>query len=100
MNDMGSREITPLDAMNSWGLRMIWTILGREPMALTAMNMSGLLMNDSKLWAQGFRCYENLKDVDDMNDSESSAYSSRCYEQLKVMDDMNDSVSWAQGSKC
>ena len=33
-----------------------------------------------------------------MNDSKSWAQGSRCYEQLKVVDDMNDSGSWAQGS--
>ena len=30
-------------------------------------------MNDYGLWAQGSRCYEQLKVVDDMNDSRLSA---------------------------
>ena len=30
-------------------------------------------MNNSRLWAQGFRCYEQLRIVDDMNESKSWA---------------------------
>ena len=30
MNDSGSNELKPLDAMNSLGLWVIWTILGQE----------------------------------------------------------------------
>ena len=37
--------------------------------------------------------------MDDMNDSESWAQGSRCYEQLKVVVDMNNSNLWAQGSR-
>ena len=40
-------------------------------------------MNDLGLWAQGSRCYEQLKAVDHMNNSE-------CYE-LKPQDAMNNS---------
>ena len=29
----------------------------------------GVEMNDSDLWAKGFRSYEKVKAVDDMNDS-------------------------------
>ena len=28
-------------------------------------------MNDSKLWYEGFKYYEQLRDMDDMNDLES-----------------------------
>ena len=38
MNDSGFRELSPLDAMNNLGLRVIWTILGHEPIALDDMN--------------------------------------------------------------
>ena len=34
-----------------------------------------------------------------LNDSESCAQGSRCYEQLKAMDDMNNSWSWTYDSK-
>ena len=33
----------------------------------------------------------------DMDDSVLWSQGSRCYEQLKVLDDMNDFRSWAQG---
>ena len=45
-------------------------------------------MNDSRSWAQGPRCYEQLRVVDDMNESESSVHDFRCYEQLRAMKDM------------
>ena len=44
MNDSGSCEPRPLDAMNNLGLRMIQTILGHELMSLNVMNSSGLWM--------------------------------------------------------
>ena len=44
MNDLGSYEPRPLDAMNNLGFEMIQTILGREPMSLNVMNNSGLWM--------------------------------------------------------
>ena len=37
MNDLGSCDIRPLDAMNNLGLRMICMILGHEPIAFDAM---------------------------------------------------------------
>ena len=43
INDSGSHELTPLDAMNNSGLRMTLMILGPKPMTLNAMN-------SSKLW--------------------------------------------------
>ena len=42
MNESGSKELRPLDAMTSSGLWMILMILGCEPIALNAMNISGL----------------------------------------------------------
>ena len=50
-------------------------------------------------WAQGSRCYEQHKVIDDMKDSRSWAQGSRCYEQLRVMDYISDSSLWAKGSK-
>ena len=44
MNDLGSRELRPLDAMNNSRLRMIRKIHGNEPLSLNAMNNSGLWM--------------------------------------------------------
>ena len=44
MNDSGSYEPRPLDAMNNLRLRMIRTILDRELMSLNIMNSSGLWM--------------------------------------------------------
>ena len=43
--------------------------------------------------AKGFRCYEQVKVVDEMNDSWSCAQDSKSYEQLKTIDDMNNSRS-------
>ena len=37
INDAGSRDLRPLDSMNNLGLRIIWMILGCEPMALNVM---------------------------------------------------------------
>ena len=47
-------------------------------------------MNNSGLWAQGSRFYEQLNANDDMKDSSSWAQGSRFYEQIIVMDDIND----------
>ena len=44
MNDLRSCDLRLLDAMNNSSLRMIWTILGCEPMALNAKNSLGLCM--------------------------------------------------------
>ena len=57
-------------------------------------------MNDSGLWAQGSRYYEQLRVVVDTNDSSSWAHDSKCYEQLKAMNDINYSGSWAEGYGC
>ena len=43
MNDLGSHELTPLDAMNNSRLRITLMILSPKPMTLNAMN-------SSKLW--------------------------------------------------
>ena len=50
-------------------------------------------MNDYKSWVEGYRCYEQLRAMDDMNDFELWAQGSRYYEQLKIVDDMSYSVS-------
>ena len=44
MNDMGSCELKLLYGMNMLRFGMIRTILNREPIALNAMNSSGLWM--------------------------------------------------------
>ena len=66
INNKGSHELKPLDAMSSSGLWMIWMTL----------------------------CHE-LKAMDNMNDSGSWAHSLRYYEHVKVVVDMNDFRSWA-----
>ena len=45
--------------------------------------------NDSRSSTQGYRCYEQLKAMDDMSYFGSLAQGFGCYEQLKVVDDMN-----------
>ena len=42
MNDLGSHELRPLDAMNNLGLWVIWKILSCKEKALNAMNKSKL----------------------------------------------------------
>ena len=49
MNDSGSCELKPLDAINSSGLLMKLMILGHEPMTLNAMNNSRLCMTSATL---------------------------------------------------
>ena len=44
INDSGSHDLKPLDAMNNSGLRMIIMILGPMPMTLNDMNRSELWM--------------------------------------------------------
>ena len=44
MNNSGSYELRPLDAMNNIGLSMIQMIFHHEPMILNVMNKSGLWM--------------------------------------------------------
>ena len=70
MNNLVSRDLRPLDAMNNLGLRMIWIILGHE---------------------YGFKCYEKLRVVDDVEDSRSWAQGFICHEQLRVVIDKNQS---------
>ena len=43
-------------------------------------------MNDSVSWAQGSKCYEQLKVVDNMNNSRSH--------ELKLLDFKNGSLFW------
>ena len=43
-------------------------------------------MNESRSWAQGSRCYEQFKVVDDMNDSGSR--------ELRHLDAMNNLEMW------
>ena len=50
-------------------------------------------INDFESWAQGFRCYEQLRVVDDMSYSRLWAQGYGCYEQLNVVDGINDSGS-------
>ena len=42
VNDLGSHEHTPLDAMNNSKLRLALMILSHKPMTLNAMNSSEL----------------------------------------------------------
>ena len=42
MNNSGSRELRPLNAMNNSGLWIIWMILGFEDKTLNVMNNIGL----------------------------------------------------------
>ena len=88
-------ELKPIGAINSLRLWMIWMILAREPKALYVMNWSGLWMTwmtkGHKLRAP--HAMNNLRLID-MNDSMLSAQGSRCYEQLRVVDDMNNLGSY------
>ena len=52
-------------------------------------------MNDSWSWANGSKCHEYLKVVDEKNDFGLWAKGSECYEQLRAMYDMSDSSSQA-----
>ena len=49
-------------------------------------------MNNTGLWAQDSRCYEQLRAMVDMNDFGSWVKGSRCYEQFMDVDDINDYV--------
>ena len=69
MNDSGSLELKPLNAMNNFWMWMIWMILRHE------------------LWSRV---------MDDMNNSSSWAHASRYYEQLKVVIYLKEYGLWAQ----
>ena len=62
MDNLESYELRPLNAMNNKGLRMIWMIIGCEPMFQNAMNNLGLGMT----WMTLGRV---LKVLDAMNNS-------------------------------
>ena len=119
MNNSRSRYLSHLDAMNRLGLWMTWTILYHKLNAQNAMNNSGLRMTRTtmthELWAldamnsiglymlwiaQDYRCYEQLKVVDEMNKSRSWAQASKWYDHFKVVVDLNDSRWWAERSRC
>ncbi|KAL6329703.1 hypothetical protein AAG906_027279 [Vitis piasezkii] len=89
MNDLSSYELKTINVMNK--LRLCYVQLR----VVDDMNGFGIVddMNDSRSFAQGSRCDEQVKVVNDMNDS-------RCDEQVRAMDDLNDSRSYAQGSRC
>ena len=57
-------------------------------------------LNDSRLWAEGTKCYEQLMVVVDINDFGSWAHDSIYNEKLEAVDEMNDSRLLAQGTKC
>ena len=98
MNDLGSHELKSLDGMNKSRVWMIWTILGRETMALKCYEQHKPIvdMNEFGSWAQGSRCYEKLKAMANMNISRSWAQGIRCSQQLKAIDDMTNSRLQAQ----
>ena len=94
MNNSGSLELRPLDALNNSGLWMTWATQGHELRILWAKSsiiyelLKPLVhMNDSRSWAQGSRwCYEQLKVMDEMNELWSHV--------LKLIDSMNNSRLW------
>ena len=83
------RELKALNVMNNSRSLMKWSTLGHELKALDAMNSLELWitlanmahelcalnamvdLNDSRLWVPSFRCYEQLRVVDDIKDSRS-----------------------------
>ena len=56
-------------------------------------------MNNSMSWAQGSKCYEQLKVVDDMNDTSSRAQASWYDVMLKAFINLKDCELWFNGSK-
>ena len=44
LNNSGSHELRPINAMNKLGIQVIWVILSHEEKALNVMNNLGLLM--------------------------------------------------------
>ena len=47
-------------------------------------------INGFESWAQGSKCYEQLRVVDDMCYSKSWAQGYGCFEQLNIVDGIND----------
>ena len=52
-------------------------------------------MNNSRLWAEGSRCYKVLGVVDEKKCSRLWAQDSRFYELLRVLDNITNFESWA-----
>ena len=68
--------------MNSSGLWMTWATQGHKLRSCEWYEWLGIM------WAKSFRSYEFLRPLVHMNDSRSWAHGSRCYDQLKVVDEM------------
>ena len=115
MDDLGSREVRSLNALNYSRLRMIWTIFGRGPMTLNVMNESGIwmtwptqghelsaldVMNNSGLWMTRTIPRHELRALNGMNISRlwlicmSWAHGFGSNELLGVVNDMNDLRSY------
>ena len=91
-----------LDAMNNSWWWMTWTILGHELKALDTMNSSRLLLawatlgydlRVMNLWTTWSYAWYEWPEV-----LWPQFY--RCYEQLRVVDNINDFASWAQVTRC
>ena len=116
MNNYGSRDLMPLDAMKSSWMLIIWTILSRGPMAPNALNNSWLwmtwttlgrelkalyAMNSSRQWLTWMTLGHEPRALEILwtaqgycwHDYRSWSQGSRCYEQLRVRDDMTNSRS-------
>ena len=87
MNDLGSREFKPLDAMNSSGLWKTWTTPGREIMALDAMN-------HYRLWMTWTNQARKIKALDVRNSSRLWMTWTTLDRELKALDAMNSSKLW------
>ena len=123
MNSSRFYELSPLDAMNTSELRMIWTILGRKPMALNDMNSLRLwmtwmtpgselkvldAMNNLGLWLTRTTLDRELNALHAMNRSRLLVrwmtpvvkWGLLMLWKIETTNDMNDWGSWAQGSRC
>ena len=109
MKYLGSREPKLLNAMNSFGLRIPWTILGHEPMALNAMNNSWLcitwktlsyelkalfVMKSSRLWLIRKSLRHKLMDLDAINNSWLLMTWAILGHEFMTLDDMKNSGLW------
>ena len=109
MNDLGSRENKLLNAMNNSRLRIIWTILGCEPMNLNAMNNSRLcitwktlsrelraqyVMKSLGLWFTRMSLGHELRAVDAINNSLWLMTWATLGHELTTLDAMNNSRLW------